>query len=186
MFKSDIRKIFKDMRNELTIKDINYLSQKIRFNLFTNFNFNHIKSVHVFLPILYKGEVNTWYIIEAFNSYANTSIIAPKIVNNTLTNYYINKDTKYNVNYYGILEPIDAIEYTEKHFDMILLPLLAFDNNGHRVGYGKGYYDRLLYNYSANYIIGLSFFDPVYEIKDINKYDMKLDYCITPTKVHKF
>ena len=186
MFKSDIRTIFKDMRNELTIKDINYLSQKIRFNLFTNFNINHIGSVHTFLPILSKGEVNTWYIIEAFNSYANTSIIAPKIVNNTLKNYYINKDTKYNVNNYGILEPIDAIEYMEKHFDMILVPLLAFDNNGHRVGYGKGYYDRLLHNCSANHIIGLSYFDSIYEIKDINEHDIKLDYCITPTKVHKF
>ena len=76
MFKSDIRTIYKDMRNELTVKKINHLSQKIRFNLFTNFNFNHIKSVHVFLPILYKGEVNTWYIVQALKSYPHISTIS--------------------------------------------------------------------------------------------------------------
>ena len=101
MFKSDIRTIFKDMRNELTIKDINYLSEKIRLNLFTNFNFNQVSSIHTFLPILPKGEVNTWCIIEQLNTFfKKISIIVPKMVNNTLKNYYINKDTKYNVNYY--------------------------------------------------------------------------------------
>ena len=138
------------------------------------------------LFILYKGEVNTWYIVEALKSYPHISTIVPKIENKKLKHYYINKDTKYNINSYGILEPTEETKHKEKHFDMIIVPLLAYDNNGHRVGYGKGYYDRLLYNYSANYIVGLSFFDPIYKIKDINKYDIKMDYCITPKKVYKF
>ena len=187
MFKSDIRTIFKDMRNDLTIKDINYLSQKIRLSLFTNFNFNNIESVHIFLPMLLRGEVNTWVIIEQLNKFfKEISIIVPKIKNDILKNYYIDKNTTYKRDSYGILEPATAKPYTENHFDMIIVPLLACDNNGNRVGYGKGYYDHLLNNYSANHIVGVSYFNPIYEIKDVNNYDVKLDYCVTPSKIYKF
>ena len=65
--------------------------------------------------------------------------------------------------------------------------LLAFDIEGHRVGYGKGYYDRFLkLTNNSTLKIGLSCFDPITKIQDIDDNDVKLDYCVTPKQVHKF
>jgi 5-formyltetrahydrofolate cyclo-ligase len=72
-------------------------------------------------------------------------------------------------------------------FDIILIHLLAFDKNGHRVGYGKGFYDR----YSALcrpdcLKIGISFFEATAPIDDVEAHDIALDIAICPTQVYDF
>ena len=70
---------------------------------------------------------------------------------------------------------------------MVLIALFAFDDKGNRIGYGKGMYDRFLSKCPGNTIkIGLSFFDSVDEISDVNEFDVPLDYAITPSKVYRF
>ena len=72
------------------------------------------------------------------------------------------------INALGIPEPKRGKSVKIKDLDIILVPLLAFDKNGHRVGYGKGYYDKLLRKCSPTAIfIGLSLFDEAAEIDDI-------------------
>jgi 5-formyltetrahydrofolate cyclo-ligase len=67
------------------------------------------------------------------------------------------------------------------------MPLLAFDSKGDRVGYGKGYYDRFLAACRKDVLkIGLSYFPPVSSIDDIEIFDKKLDFCITPERVYAF
>ena len=68
--------------------------------------------------------------------------------------------------------------------DLVLIPLLCFDKKGYRVGYGKGYYDRFLAECRPDVMkIGLSIFEPVDEISDVDEFDVKMDYCITPNKI---
>ena len=83
------------------------------------------------------------------------------------------------VNKYGIPEP-------EKKYmvypDILLIPLLAFDKNLNRLGYGGGYYDRLIKKLSKkkNIIkIGLAFSVQEIDKVPINMYDQKLDYIVT-------
>ena len=81
----------------------------------------------------------------------------------------------------------DGNHFKIENLDIIFIPLLAFDIEGHRVGYGKGYYDRFLkLTNNSTLKIGLSFFDPINKILDIDDNDVKLDYCVTPKQVHKF
>ena len=67
------------------------------------------------------------------------------------------------------------------------MPLLAFDKQGHRVGYGKGFYDVFLSKCQPETIkIGLSFFEAEELIADIYETDVKLDYCVSPNTIYEF
>jgi 5-formyltetrahydrofolate cyclo-ligase len=83
------------------------------------------------------------------------------------------------INRYGIPEPeTENIVYP----DVLLIPLLAFDKNLNRLGYGGGYYDRLIKKFSKkkNIIkIGLAFAIQEIDKVPINAYDEKLDYIVT-------
>ncbi len=64
---------------------------------------------------------------------------------------------------------------------MVLVPMLIADQNGHRVGYGKGFYDKFLATCKPSCIpVGLCFYEPVASIDDVNALDMPLKYCVTP------
>ena len=64
---------------------------------------------------------------------------------------------------------------------------MIFDHQGHRVGYGKGHYDRFLGECNRDTLkVGLSFFDPVSKIEDIDTNDIALDYAVTPRETYAF
>jgi 5-formyltetrahydrofolate cyclo-ligase len=91
------------------------------------------------------------------------------------------------LNDYGIAEPPGGEAVLPANIDMILVPLLAFDPRGHRVGYGKGFYDRFFARCRPNCLrVGLSFFDAAPFISNIGQIDVPLTHCITPTKVYVF
>jgi 5-formyltetrahydrofolate cyclo-ligase len=83
------------------------------------------------------------------------------------------------INKYGIPEPENkSIAYP----DILLIPLLAFDKNLNRLGYGGGYYDRLIEKFEKKkkiIKIGLAFSIQKIDKVPINKYDKKLDYIVT-------
>ena len=87
----------------------------------------------------------------------------------------------------AIPEPINALEVPANKIEVVFVPLLAFDKKGHRVGYGKGFYDLFLSECSPDVIkIGLSFFNAEDSIEDVYENDVRLDYCVTPNEVYEF
>ena len=93
--------------------------------------------------------------------------------------YKWNINDPLNINKYGIPEPIPTnIIYP----DVILIPMVAFDKNLNRLGYGGGYYDRLIDKLSKKKkILKIGLALTVQKIKNIpvTKHDKKLDYIIT-------
>ncbi|MFM8832750.1 MAG: 5-formyltetrahydrofolate cyclo-ligase, partial [Cytophagales bacterium] len=78
-------------------------------------------------------------------------------------------------------EPANGNMVYTPDIDLVLVPLLAFDKEGHRVGYGKGYYDRFLKGCKSSCKkIGLSFFNAVEKISETTSLDFKLDDVIVP------
>jgi 5-formyltetrahydrofolate cyclo-ligase len=68
-----------------------------------------------------------------------------------------------------------------------LVPLLAYDLKGNRVGYGKGYYDRFLAECRPDALkIGFSYFEPEEQINDTEDFDIPLNYCVTPHRCYEF
>ena len=84
------------------------------------------------------------------------------------------------VNRFGLLEPQKSLK---KIPDIVLLPLIAFDKNKNRIGYGKGFFDKYLNRFIKNHkkilTIGVAFSFQKYHNLPVNDKDYKLDYIIT-------
>lgn len=98
-------------------------------------------------------------------------------------------DTAFIKNQYGTPEPeTEGLEIVPPAaVDVIIIPLLCFDEKGYRVGYGKGFYDKYLSICRPGIVkAGLSYYEPVDKIEDTDKFDVPLDYCITPERIYEF
>ena len=104
-----------------------------------------------------------------------------------MTHFLLTDSTLLQLNSWGIPEPEKGVSISEQQIEVVFIPLLAFDLEGHRVGYGQGFYDQFLKKCSKSTLkIGLSFFEAEPKIDDIEPHDIRLDYCVTPEKIYKF
>jgi 5-formyltetrahydrofolate cyclo-ligase len=104
-----------------------------------------------------------------------------------MRHFLLTDNTKIKKNEYNIPEPVDGIEIPSTKIDVVFVPLLTFDKKGHRVGYGKGFYDKFLSACKPDAIkIGLSFFEAEELIEGIFEGDIALNYCVTPDRVYSF
>ena len=78
------------------------------------------------------------------------------------------------------------LQIQDNQIEVVFIPLLVFDEKGHRVGYGKGFYDTFLKNCPNAIKIGLSFFEAEAKIDDHKAYDIPMNYCITPNRIYHF
>jgi 5-formyltetrahydrofolate cyclo-ligase len=91
------------------------------------------------------------------------------------------------LNAMGIYEPNQNKLIPSNDIDCFLVPLLGFDLLGHRLGFGKGYYDK--YFSSCQHPcqrIGISYFEPIPNIQDTHEFDVPLTHCITPWNRYEF
>ena len=132
--------------------------------------------------------INTFPIIE-FCLSQDIQVVVPvtNFSDNTMKSANFNFNTLLTAKKYNIPEPINPSIVNDEIIDFVITPLLAFDLNGFRVGYGKGFYDRFfnLIN-PKSYKVGLSLFDPIIEIKDVNEHDICLTHCITSHEIYTF
>lgn len=184
MLKADLRKEYLKRRQRLSAGMQEDLSNKIARQFF-DFLPEHLFTIHIYLPIREKQEVDTWPVIrKLWDKGINTVVPMTDIGNTTLTSWVLTPETTLQDNIWGIPEPQGADYVDNEVIELVILPLLVFDENGYRVGYGKGFYDRFLSTFEAPPVkVGLSYFDPVPSIADISDYDIRMDYCITPSRL---
>ena len=175
MLKSKIRKKILNIRKKNYIKDIKFFYLKI----FKEINKNKFKKKIIggYYPINF--EVN---ILGLFNKLETKGLklSLPVIKKNKEMDFYSwSKNNLLKLNKYGIPEP----EQIKKVFpDIILIPLVAFDNRLYRIGYGGGYYDRYIEKISKKkkiFKVGIA--HSCQKINNIptEKHDRKLDIIIT-------
>ena len=180
-----LRKSFKKQRSLLDINQVQGLSKRIFENLL-ELNIWDKSFYHLYLSNEINNEVETDEIVNLLFM-KNKRVFVPKILGKDLLNIEIDNNTNYFLNQLGIREPISSNQKDASLLEVIFVPLLIFDKLGHRVGYGGGYYDKFLENIKEDVLkIGLSLFDPIDEIQDIEKHDISMDYIITPKRVYDF
>lgn len=187
MTKTELRKKYKTLRKNLSLNDIDELSIAIANNLI-NLPIWNLSFYHIFLAIEEQKEVQTDYILSILSGKDKNILISKSnFETGTMAHFLLTDSTKIKKNHYNIPEPVDGIEISNDKIDVVFIPLLAFDKQGNRVGYGKGFYDRFLANCKPETIkIGVSFFEAEDKINDVYEGDIKLDYCVTPQSTYKF
>ena len=185
--KSDLRKRYKMLRSDLSSENLEKLSIAIANQVLKLPIWEH-SFYHIFLSIEKHKEINTDYILNVLAGKDKNIVISKSdFKTTTLINYLLTDNTVIKKNYWNIPEPVDGIEINNEKIDVVFVPLLAFDKQGNRVGYGKGFYDNFLSNCKPKTLkIGLSFFEAENQIIDTFKGDVKLDYCVTPKQVYEF
>ncbi|MFV8225230.1 5-formyltetrahydrofolate cyclo-ligase [Christiangramia aquimixticola] len=187
MQKSELRKKYKTLRSGLDEESIEEKSLEIA-NRALQLPIWEKRYYHIFLSIAEKKEVNTEYLLHVLQG-KDKEVVIPKSDFETgkMTNFLLTDHTVIKKNEWNIPEPQDGIEIPNHKLEVVFLPLLAFDKAGHRVGYGKGFYDRFLADCKNDIMkIGLSFFEAEEKIDELFSHDAPLDYCITPNRVYNF
>ncbi|SFD07948.1 5-formyltetrahydrofolate cyclo-ligase [Spirosoma endophyticum] len=196
MIKATIRQQFLAQRRALSIDEVSVRSQLLTQHFFEFLKASRLASesgvIHAFLPIIRQNEVDTWPIIWGiWENFSHLQVAVPvtNASTHTLSHYLLSPATLLVENRWGIPEPIptDTQPLSSDEFSLILVPLLIFDQQGHRVGYGGGFYDRFLAECRPDCLkIGVSLFEPIECIDDVEPTDIRLDACITPWKTYRF
>lgn len=185
--KNKLRKKYLSKRNELTPDQIEEFSLEIA-NKLLQLPIWDLEYYHLFLSITEKKEIDTEFILHILQG-KDKNIILSKSDFNTrkLHNFLLTDTTVIRKNKWNIPEPIDGIEISSEKIEVVFVPLLAFDLNGHRLGYGKGFYDIFLASCKPEVIkVGVSFFEAENMIPELEISDIALDYCVTPNKTYIF
>lgn len=187
MHKKELRIKYKALRarlssDEIEDKSLAIANQAVKSDIWSKLYY------HIFLPITEHKEVDTEFLLQVLAGKDKEIIVSKSnFETRKMTHYLLTDNTKFKKNEHNIPEPLDGIEVPSTKIDMVFVPLLAFDKKGHRVGYGKGFYDNFLAECKEDVIkIGLSFFEAEEEIIDVFESDVRLDFCITPEKVYSF
>lgn len=187
MTKNQLRTYYKKLRTKLSEQEKEEKSLAIA-NMLVQTEIWDNTFYHLFLPITEQNEVNTEYILNLLMGKDKEIVLSKTdFQNHQMTHFLLTEDTKIKKNSYNIPEPVSGEQISVEKIDVVFIPLLAYDRNGNRVGYGKGFYDKFLSECRDNVVkVGLSFFNPENEIEDVYENDIPLDYCITPDTIYRF
>lgn len=190
MTKAALRKFYLNERLSLTEPQLAGLNAAICENFLSQLDLADVNVVHSFVPMEKTNEPDTWRIIHAVKKkFPHIRFSLPKInvKNIEIDNFYFEGTEQLKVNEWGIPEPQYGERTASEEIDLVLVPMVIADQYGHRVGYGKGFYDKFLSTCKSSCkSVGLCFYEPIHRIEDVTTLDVPLKFCATPIKVHRF
>lgn len=176
-----LRKKLKQIRTNTTTKYINMAESKIRSSFLEFMMNNAFTSIAGYYPI--KNELNTLPILIAAEEHGIT-IALPALDSKIEALVFKKWKTQDKVKENGLFQEPEGNSPIIKP-DLIIVPLLGFDRNGHRLGYGSGYYDRTLPKYKKSLKIALAYSNQELNYIPAEEHDQRLDYIITEKEIIK-
>jgi 5-formyltetrahydrofolate cyclo-ligase len=186
--KNELRQDYRQLRKQLSGNDVNDLSRKITKQLGVWLEGQEdLRYFHLFFPIAKFNEVNTFYIQQLLEQQGK--MLFTSQVNrdeSRLDTLQLPADAAFFLDEWGIPVPQESVRVTSTKIQVVFVPLLAYDKSGHRLGFGKGFYDSFLASLEQPFLkVGLSFFTPEESIP-VESHDVPLVYCITPDRIWSF
>jgi len=181
--KENIRKKTKEKRRKQSKEEQRKKTKEIKEKLFNLKEYREAKSVLFYVS--YNGEVFTHDMIR--EAMKNKKVVVP--ISNTedcsLSLSELKDWMDLHISSYGILEPKqDKIrQISADDVDLIIVPGVAFDECGNRMGHGKGYYDRLLEKTKNKTVIALAFEFQIVDKIPAKKHDVPVGMIITEERI---
>ena len=181
MSKSAIRNRIKKMRRKQDPSTIIKKSSAIWKFLLSLPEYRRAKTIAFYASIEKEGEVATLEMIEDSLT-QNKKVCLPKVVADRLKFFDVKSVKELKEGAFGILEPIgDKIK--PEQIDMVVLPGIAFDATGNRIGFGRGYYDRFLKKVKNVSRIALAFDFQIVDKIPSTKPDVRVHKIITESRI---
>jgi 5-formyltetrahydrofolate cyclo-ligase len=186
--KNELRQDYRQLRKQLSGEEVNELSRKISEQLSAWLESQEaLNHFHLFFPIAKFNEVNTFYIQQLLGQRGKTLYTSQ--VNreeDRLDTLLLPSEAAFFLDEWGIPVPQESLRVASTKIQVVFVPLLAYDSSGHRLGFGKGFYDKFLSSLEQSVIkVGLSFF-PAEHALPVESHDVPLDYCLTPDRIWEF
>ncbi len=177
MDKNSIRKFILQKRNKLPIATQTQSSKTICETILNSDYYINAQTIGLYMAINNEIDIN---LIWQNALKHNKKCYFPKIIDkNSMIFLPANNMENFIKNKWGILEPTTNSPYPINKLDVLIIPLVAFDNLKNRIGIGKGFYDKALEKNTSTTLIGVAYdFQKVPLIKS-ETWDIKLDIIVT-------
>ncbi|MGL4109416.1 5-formyltetrahydrofolate cyclo-ligase [Clostridium sp. LP20] len=180
MDKQSIRKAIISKRDSIDTKSKMAMDSRIKDKLKESIFYKN--SRNIFIYIGFGSEIDTAKYIEEF-LLEGKEIFVPRtdMKNKVMEAVKINSLMELTESSYGILEPDIEVEAINKNdIDLVILPGVAFDKSGGRIGYGGGYYDKYLEGMNSDIVkLAITYDFQVLDEVPFEEHDIKADYIIT-------
>ena len=173
MEKIELRACIKALKKQHSKEQLLEQSEKILAKLEQHPDFVNANKVMLYSAL--PDEVQTQAFLEKWH--LKKTIILPTVVGDDIIPVEYGQDTAFAVGDFNILEPQNE-PYTGD-FDLIVVPGVAFDRQGNRLGRGKGYYDRFLCQHLEVRRIGICFDFQLVESIPTEPFDIRMDEIVT-------
>lgn len=176
MDKRVLRRIIGEKKRALSAQEIEARSARLAEKLFKTDLYRDARSLYAYLS--FNQEVRTRLVIE--RAWADGKRVAvPKVVGGELRFLWIESFDGLSENGWGIAEPVGDSPAAEDETALVLMPGLAFDRSGRRVGYGGGYYDRYLAQHPHHPTVALCYGFQLFDRLDAEAHDVPVDRVIS-------
>ncbi|PNR98974.1 5-formyltetrahydrofolate cyclo-ligase [Petrotoga miotherma DSM 10691] len=177
MTKKEVREMILKKRLELDQEKYETYSQKIVEKLRNQIKKMEFDSIALYYPI--NKEVNVLSLIEELLK-TQKKVYLPKVLGKQMKMGRVKSLDRLIKSKFNIPEPIDD-EFSSK-IDLYIIPAIAYDFNGYRIGYGGGYYDRYFLQNPKTYLIGVVFNFQLIDSVPIHPHDLQADLIMTEKK----
>ncbi|HEY3094959.1 MAG TPA: 5-formyltetrahydrofolate cyclo-ligase [Nitrososphaera sp.] len=178
--KKDVRQQMLEKRNGLDAQEIARRSRRVQEFVITSKEFNAAKVIGAYYP--FGSEVKTDLIIEQARP-LRKKVALPSVEGESLAFYELSSSKYLVKGRFGIMEPLPYGPVDK--LDLLVVPGIAFDNKGYRLGYGKGYYDKFLARKNM-FSIGLGYSFQLVESLPSGEHDKKLEAIATEDGISYF
>jgi len=181
--KTDIRKRCQSWRSSISEEEWASKSSAICSKLGAIEQLRLAQTVHAFWPIHAKREVNICPLLAALVS-EGKEVLLPIMDGSTLKYGRFESESDLTLVSFGVFEPREMKVFSPEEIDVVLVPALAVDSSGNRIGYGKGFYDRFLSKCNALKIVPL-FENQVIDGIPYQVHDVPFDIFVTEQRIYR-